>query len=397
MIARDEAEAQASSAPDQVGLVRWNPVSSTHRRGWRIKWAPLLVIAVMLGACGGPPPAVSPPATTDNSYLKTRSQRVLDGAVNPDEPGCSAAVGVEGVVMWTGVLGIADLATNKKVTKDTVFDIGSVSKQFTATAVLLLVNEGRLTLDDPLAHYVPDLPDWSSAVTVAQLMHHTSGIPDYTGLLEDQGYQMSDRTTQAQALAAIQGAPELEFKPGNRFEYSNSNYLLLAEIVRLVSGKSLPDFLSIEIFRPLDLAMVVDPISADPDEAVSYGEGDTGNPPQFPVLHSGWEQVGDGAIQTTPSQLVLWADNYRTGKVGCQKLLDEQLAGAVETEPGSGDRYGAGIFSRANGTLDHDGSWAGFVTDFRISSDRRTSVAVSCNMEGQDPQSLADAIGRLWM
>ena len=83
--------------------------------------------------------------------------------------------------------------------------------------------------------------------------------------------------------------------------------------------------------------------------------------------------------------------------MGGPKLLDGQLAGAVETEPGGGDRYGAGIFSLANGMLDHDGSWAGFVTAFRISNDRRTSLAISCNTEKQDPEGMADAPGRLWM
>jgi CubicO group peptidase (beta-lactamase class C family) len=120
---------------------------------------------------------------------------VLDGAINADEPGCSAAVGVEGRVVWTGVRGVANLATGAKITAGTVFDIASVSKQFTASAVLLLAVAGKLALDDPLSKYVPGLPAWSANVTVAQLMHHTSGIPDYVDLLEAQGYQQSDRAT----------------------------------------------------------------------------------------------------------------------------------------------------------------------------------------------------------
>jgi hypothetical protein len=112
---------------------------------------------------------------------------------------------------------------------------------------------------------------------------------------------------------------------------------------------------------------------------------------------SGWEQIGDGAIQTTPSQLVVWADNYRTGRVGGARLLDAQLAGAVRTGSGERDRYGAGIYLLSDGSLDHDGSWGGFVTAFRISKDRATSVAVSCNTDAQDPEALAASLSKLWM
>ena len=366
-------------------------------------WGPLLrlvAVVLLLGACGGrvtTHTSHSTAATSDSTAvtfgITARSQGVLDGAIKADEPGCAATVGVEGTVVWTGVRGMANLATGAKITTGTVFDIASVSKQFTATAVLLLAEAGRLALDDPLANHVPGLPAWAATVTVAQLMHHTSGIPDYTELLEAQGYQPTDRTTQDQALQVLATVPNLEFEPGARFEYSNSNYLLLGEVVYRVSGEPLPQFLSVEIFQPLGLAMVMDPGGKVPNKAVPYEKGSDG----YSVDDSAWEQLGDGAIQTTPSELVRWADNYRTGKVGGSKLLDAQLAGAVETEPGSGERYGAGISLFPDGTLGHDGAWAGFVTAFRVSKDRRTSVAVSCNTNEQHPEDTADGLGRLWM
>lgn len=358
-----------------------------------------LLSALALGACADPHnarvPTGSATTTATSAARAGGSQNVLDTAVKPDGPGCSAAVGVEGKVTWTGVAGLANLANGAKVTAETVFDIGSVSKQFTATAVLLLAAAGKLTLDDALAQYLPEMPPWATNVTLTQLMHHTSGIPDYIGLLQRQGFSYADRTTEAQALQALVAAPELEFKPGTRFQYSNSNYLLLGEIVHRLSGKTLPDYLSAEIFTPLSLTMVMDPVASIPNKALSYTEPERGA--DYQIADSEWEQVGDGGIQTTPSQLVRWADNYRTGKVGGPTLLDAQLSGAVQTEPGSGDRYGAGIYSLANGMLDHDGAWAGFVTAFRVSSDRRTSVAVSCNFDKQDPEALAEALGRIWM
>ncbi|SON63125.1 D-alanyl-D-alanine carboxypeptidase [Mycobacterium simulans] len=361
----------------------------------------LIAVALLLAACGGKQ-MTNAAVTTTTGATQTltvkahNSQDVLNGAVLDGEPGCSAAVGIEGKVAWAGARGLANLATGIQITADTVFDIASVSKQFTATAVLLLVDAGKLTLEDALSEYVPDLPAWSDKVTIAELMHHTSGIPDYIGLLQEQGYQFNERTTQSEALQALAAAPELVFKPGSRYEYSNSNYLLLGEIVHRLSGQSLPEFLSTQIFQPLGLAMVLDPAARIPNKALSYAKGDASHG-GYQVADSPWEQIGDGGIQTTPTQLVRWADNYRTGKVGGPQLLDEQLAGAVQTEPGGGDRYGAGIFSLANGMLDHDGAWAGFVTAFRVSSDRRTSVAISCNVDKQDPEAMADALGRIWM
>ncbi|OBI99026.1 serine hydrolase domain-containing protein [Mycobacterium asiaticum] len=352
-----------------------------------------LAAALLLAACTDPHGAhSSAPATsaTTSTAKASGSQNVLDSAVKADGPGCSAAIGVEGKVAWTGVAGLANLAIGAKITADTVFDIASVSKQFTATAILLLADTGKLILNDSLAQYMPEMPPWAAGVTLAQMMHHTSGIPDYIGLLQEQGFSYADRTTQAQALQALVGAPELVFKPGARYQYSNSNYLLLGEIVHRVSGQSLPDYLRSQVFEPLGLTMVMDPVASIPNKALSYtGDGR--------VADAKWEQVGDGGIQTSPSELVRWADNYRTGKVGGPQLLDAQLAGAVQTEPGGGDRYGAGIFSLANGMLDHDGGWAGFVSAFRISSDRRTAVAISCNVDNQDPDALADALGHIWM
>lgn len=368
----------------------------------------LLAVVLLLGACSdeSAAPETHAPTTQESKAanatatpgvdpdLAAGSQSVLDAAVKADEPGCSAAIGIDGNVVWTGSRGLADLETGAPITERTSFDIASVSKQFTATAILLLADEGKLSLDDSLASHVSGLPEWAETVTVGELMHQTSGIPDYIGLLEDAGYAYSDPTTQEQAVQALANVPELQFEPGSQFDYSNSNYLLLAEIVQRVSGQPLPAFLSAEVFKPLDLTMTMEP-KVLPGSALPYDYDDSTG--EYTVAISAWEQVGDGAIQTTPSQLVRWADNYRTGKVGGPKLLEAQVGGAVETEPGGDDRYGAGIFVLPDGSLNHDGSWSGSVTAFNVSEDRSTSVAISCNTGNQDPQAMADELGGLWL
>ncbi len=349
-----------------------------------------LAAALLMSACAAEATAPLAETAVESDDRPARSQGVLVDGLEDGAPGCSAAVGVEGAVVWVGARGVADIATGAELTTDSAFDIASVSKQFTATAVLLLVDRHQLALDDTLATHVAGLPPWAAGVTIGQLMHQTSGIPDYMGLLEDAGFTLTDRTTNADALKALGAVTELDFEPGTAFEYSNSNYVLLAEIVERTARQPLSAFLSTRIFLPLELDMVLDPAAPVPGAAVPY----TGADGEFTPARTAWQQVGDGSIQTAPSQLVRWADNYRTGEVGGRTLLDAQLAGAVET--GDGDRYGAGIYEYADGALGHDGAWGGFVTDFRIDRDRRTSVAVSCNSDTQDPSALADALARIW-
>lgn len=353
----------------------------------RHRFVVAVVVMLVAGGCGssgGGEPSASPTGPD----RAARSDLVFFARLTGDQPGCAAAVGVDGQVVWRGARGMADLATRAPLTTDTVFDIASVSKQFTATAILLLAADGTLSIEDKLAARVPGLPRWADQVTIAQLIHHTSGIPDYTPILRSQGHSFQERTTQADAVRAIAGSGGPRFRPGSTFDYSNSNYVLLAEVVRHVSGTALPAFLRERVFGPLGLAMVMDPVGAVPGKAVSYSASQ--------VADSRWEQVGDGAVQSTPSDLVRWADNYRTGKVGGQRLLAAQLAGAVESDLGNGTRYAAGIMVAADGALSHGGGWAGFRTAFEVTPDRHTAVAVACNADTFQPETIAAKLREIW-
>ena len=137
--------------------------------------------------------------------------------------------------LLVAVIGLAACSIGS--TPDTVFDIGKVTNQLTATAVLLLADEGELRLDDPVSTYLDGLPGWADDVTVTNLIHHTSGLPDYVDLLTDQGFEPQDPTTQTQALEALGTTAELQFAPGSIFRHSNSDYLLLAEIVRAATDR----------------------------------------------------------------------------------------------------------------------------------------------------------------
>ena len=180
-------------------------------------------------------PSPARPTTESQAEL---SQAALDKAVKAGEPGCSAAVGRRGTILWSGVAGVSNLQRRDPITPETVFDIGSVSKQFTATAVLLLQQEGKLSVNDRLSHHLDGLPGWADQVTLAQLMHHVSGIPETEDILLDKGFRYQDHVTQKTLRKAIAEIKHLEFRPGERWAYSNPNYHLLADVVERRSGRS---------------------------------------------------------------------------------------------------------------------------------------------------------------
>jgi len=327
----------------------------------------------------------SPLSTTENLKVIAEraglSEAVMTALVPGDQPGCSAAVGVEGTVVWAGAAGLADLSTGSPVTTETRFDFASISKQFTATAILMLQREGLLSVSDPVGAYVDGMPAWANTVTLDQLIHHTARIPDYWVELDEVGIGFSDAADQATTLAAI--ARETRLEPGEGFYYSNSHYVLLAEVVARVSGQTLPDFLVTRIFEPLELDMVVAPTSQGPDIAVSY---DANLNPQ-PL---GWSSYGHSGIISTPSEFVRWGDQYRAGDI----IQDDFEAGAVYE--GEGELYAAGMDIEVDGDLNHTGRMGGYVSDFTVSADRDTVVAVACNGHASNRFGIAESLWMIW-
>lgn len=293
--------------------------------------------------------------------------------------------------MWQGARGVADLDSGTPITESTVFDIGSVTKQFTATMILLLAADGKLSLDDHVSEHLHGLPDWAEWVSISDLIHHASGIPDYIGLLLAEGYQLETPTGRDLALEAIADVRELDFKPGTRFEYSNSNYLLLGYLIERVAQNPLADVLMNRIFRPLGLDLVMAPTEAVPGKARSYRFGDK---TRYRVADWHWDAAGAAGIQARPADLVQWADNYRTGTIGGQDLLQAQAKDTVDT--GDGSRYGAGILTMADGSLTHNGEYGGFHTLFYVSPDRTREIAVACNLAEINVNEIGQKLAELW-
>jgi CubicO group peptidase (beta-lactamase class C family) len=340
-------------------------------------------LAVLAG-CVVTPPTLdlgprSHPAMTDKRPVQ--SDAAVTELIDASRPGCSAAVGIRGEVVWAGAAGIADLSTGEPLTTQTRFDMASVAKQFTATAILILQREGALSLANPVSDYVDRLPAWGRTVTLDQLMHHTSRVPDYWSVLDADGIGFSDPADQARILDAIRRLPRLE--TGTGYSYSNSNYVLLAEVVARVSGQPLPAFLAERVFTPLGLEMELAPGLAAADVALSYDDNDGFQPP-------GWTAYGAIGIITTSSELARWGDQYRAGDI----IQDDFAVGAADE--GTGEFYAAGMDIEADGRLNHNGRFGGYISTFTVSADRETTITVMCNGHSAKRLELADALWAIW-
>ena len=321
------------------------------------------------------------------SKLLTLSDEVMTDLVAAEQPGCSAAVSVRGDVLWAAAAGLADLASREPLTTESRFDMASVSKQFTATAILLLQQDGLLSLNDPVARHVDGLPRWANQVTLEQLMHHTARVPEFWRELENAGIGFSDPADHASVLAAI--ARDDELVEGDGYAYSNSHYVLLARVVENVSGQRFADVIEERIAEPLGLDLPLGPGLVAPDVATPYDA-------DLAELRGGWTAYGHSGIITTPTELVRWGDQYRLGELVQGDIAAEAALVLDENDQPNGELYAAGLRIEPDGSLYHSGRWGGYLSDFTVTPDRETVIAVACNREGAPRFEIADALHELW-
>ncbi|MGB8114775.1 MAG: serine hydrolase domain-containing protein, partial [Candidatus Sulfotelmatobacter sp.] len=168
-------------------------------------------------------------------------------------PGCALAVVKDGHVVYEHGYGMANLELGIAITPQSVFDIGSISKQITAMAILLLAQDHKLSLDDDVRKYLPEIPDYGSTITIRHMLHHTSGLRNYDDLFDLEGIPEADLTTDRDAMDLIVRQKGVNFKPGEEFLYSDTNYFLMSQIVKRITGQTLRQFAQDRIFGPLGM------------------------------------------------------------------------------------------------------------------------------------------------
>ncbi len=300
----------------------------------------------------------------------------------PNTPGCALGVYNKGKILYAKGYGMADLNLGVPITPTTVFDIGSTSKQFASASIVLLANEGKISLSDDVRKYIPELPDYGKTITIDHMLRHTSGLRDYNGLLNLAGHYIEDYTDDDDALAVIVKQRNLNFEPGSRWDYSNTGFFLLSVIVKRVTGKTLADFAKERLINPLGMPIThfrVDHTALLKNRATAYSPGPKGG---FVIDMSDWDQAGDGAIQTNVLELAKWDANFYTAKVGGRELIDRmQQRGTLNNGDSLG--YARGLFVdkyRGLRRVHHGGAWAGYRAMLMRFPDQGLAIGLTCNV-----------------
>jgi CubicO group peptidase (beta-lactamase class C family) len=317
----------------------------------------------------------------------------------PDSPGCSVGVIKDGVLVHASGYGRANLEHGIAITAKTVFDIGSCSKQFTAFSILILAQEQKLSLQDNIRKFLPEIPDYGRPILIRHLLHHTSGLRDYNDLLELDDKRVEDVTTDEDALRLIAKQRALNFPPGERHLYSNTGYFLLAVIVKRASGESLRVFAHKNIFQPLGMENT----HFHDDHTLIVKSRATGYSPRpeggFSIDMSNWEQLGDGALMTTIEDLLKWDQNFYDAKVGGRMVLDQMLTPG-ELNDGRKLKYACGLIVgeyRGRQMIHHGGAWAGYRAQMVRFPKQKLSVFVLGNLSTLDTWNLAGKVGLLFL
>ena len=314
-------------------------------------------------------------------------------------PGCAVGVATDGKAVLAKAYGMADLEHDVKNTPDTIFEAGSVSKQFTAAAMLLLAREGKLSLDDPVKKYVPELPQYETPLTIRHMLNHTSGLRDWGSVAAISGWPRTTRVhTHAHVLDIVSRQKSLNFPSGTRWSYSNTGFNLAAVIVSRVSGMSFPDFTRTRIFEPLgmkDTSWRDDHTRVVKRRAVAYDETKDGFHTDMP-----FEQVyGNGGLLTTVGDLLKWNENFTTPKVGDASFVAEQQQPGRFND-GRVHDYALGLMVatyKGVRQVEHSGSTAGYRAHLARYPDQHVSVAVLCNVSSGNATQAAHSVADVYL
>jgi CubicO group peptidase (beta-lactamase class C family) len=309
-------------------------------------------------------------------------------------PGCAAAVSLNGDVVFEKAFGLADMEHNVPNTAQTIFESGSVAKQFTAAALVLLQQEGKLSVDDPVRKYIPELPDYGSPLTIRHLLNHTSGLRDWGTVMSLTGAGRGDRViNQDLALDVITHQRALDFKPGAEYSYSNSGYNLAAIIVERVSKQKFPAFVEERLFKPLGMSNSSwrdDYQRIVPGRAQAYSRQGTGpwrlNMPFMNVY-------GNGGMLTTVGDWMKWNAMLDSQSLGAPLVAALQTQGVLND--GRKIAYALGLeVSTYKGLKDvsHGGATAGYQTFLARYPDNKVSVGVMCNGTSPSAGGIAASI-----
>ncbi|HTA68323.1 MAG TPA: serine hydrolase domain-containing protein [Bryobacteraceae bacterium] len=345
-------------------------------------------VSSVLGANLAPPPDA-----------RAKIDKIFERFNHTNTPGCVAGATIDGGTVLSSAYGMADLEHGIALAPESILEPGSIAKQFTAAAVLLLAQQGKLSLDDPVRKYIPEVPDYGTPITIRHLINHTSGLRDWGSVEGIGGWPRTTREyTHAHVLEIVSRQRALNYPPGAEYSYTNTGFNLAAILVSRVSGKSFPEFTREQIFAPLGMESTQwrdDFRRIVRNRAVAYSPSDNTFRQDMP-----FEDVfGNGGLLTTVGDLLRWNRNFTDAKVGGRAFVDSQHRQGRLSD-GRTIAYAAGLMVlhwKGLNEVSHSGSTAGYQAWLGRYPEQGLSVAVLCNVSSANATELGHQVADVYL
>jgi CubicO group peptidase (beta-lactamase class C family) len=362
----------------------------------------LLLVLLSLMSKPGAFAQVSSDSSTkpvSDAFLTSKVDRLFAPWDKPDTPGAALMVFKDGAVIYKRGYGLANLEYNIPITPATVFHVASVSKQFTAFAITMLAKQGKLSLDDDIRKYLPEVPEFGKTITIRHLIHHISGLRDQWELLAMAGWRLDDVITKEHILKMVRHQKELNFDPGQEHLYCNTGYTLLAVIVERVSGQTFRQFTEANIFKPLgmtnthfhdDHEMIVK------NRAYSYAPVKEGG---FKLSALNYANVGATSLFTTVEDMAKWVQNFNDGRVGGAEVIEQMHQQGV-LNSGEKINYAFGLaIGKYKGlnVVEHSGGDAGYRSHVMRFPDQKFAVVILSNLGSFNPSGMARQVADIYL
>jgi len=319
------------------------------------------------------------------------------GTVDASGPGCAAGAMRGGKIVYTGAYGLADLEHKTPLTGASLFNMASVSKQFTAFTVLQLQQEGLLKLTDPVRKYIPELGAFANDITLYQLLTHTGGVRDFVAMGEIAGTSPETSMTEQAFMDIMTRQTAGDFVPGTSFVYGNSDYVLLSLVVKRVSGQTLNAAARKRIFAPLGMKHSIfrhDHRAAIPGMATGYAMKDGA----WQAANDGQDVVGGSGLYSSIDEMLLWAKNFHQPVIGADALATMETRGTLST--GQQTSYGMGLVPlpyRGLKVVAHNGSLKGYRSSFQVFPDQDFAAIVLCNSGSANPEQIISRLADTYL
>ena len=310
---------------------------------------------------------------------------------HPDSPGAAVVIVKNGAVVYQHGYGCADLEQHVPITPQTLFDVASVAKQFTGLSVAMLVEQGKLSVNDDIHKYLPDVPEFGQPITIQNLLHHTSGLRDWPETLTFSSVDMNGQITLDMILDMVRRQRELDFAPGSEYQYSNTGYNLLAAVVAKITGQSFRTWTDANLFQPLGMKHTFvcdDPTGLVVNRAVPYWPDDQ---KQYHRLVSQLAAQGSSSLFVSAEDMGQWLLNFESGRVGGKSAI-ALMRQSGKLNNGRNVDYGFGLeLADYHGSpmITHGGAWSGYRSDVIWLPNQHFAVAILANTSEMEPHDLA--------